>query len=343
MSIVASLKRKLRRFPRLVNALKRVTLLNYIQKRFSELEAKMIYGYLSNMDARLRRLEEQVGLSAHAPSCLMNDRHAPSPSLTRVISQAATYEQFREPDFARICTALMEAVRPHRKLWEYVYIIRALEQEGMLAVGRRGLGFGVGKDPMVPLMVKAGCELVATDLGLSAAVEAGWATTNQYSQQLEDLNERGLVSQAFLAKRVTLREVNMNEIPSDLQHGQFDFVWSACAFEHLGSIENGLRFVMESLRCLKPGGVAVHTTELNVTSDSDTLTSGSTVLFRRQDFEELARRVRAAGGDLELNFNIGDRPMDKFYDVPPYSETNHLKLQIDRFVTTSFGLLIRKL
>jgi cyclopropane fatty-acyl-phospholipid synthase-like methyltransferase len=33
------------------------------------------------------------------------------------------------------------------------------------------------------------------------------------------------------------RRADMNAMPDTL--GQFDFVWSACAFEHLGSIRQG--------------------------------------------------------------------------------------------------------
>ena len=51
----------------------------------------------------------------------------------------------------------------------------------------------------------------------------------------------------------------MRDLPDDL--GSFDFIWSSCSFEHLGSLGEGERFVLEALRFLKPGGVAVHTTE----------------------------------------------------------------------------------
>ena len=56
----------------------------------------------------------------------------------------------------------------------------------------------------------------------------------------------------------TIGEVLDKSIAIDTDcHGQFDFVWSACAFEHLGSILNGLEFVVNSVKCLKPGGVVL--------------------------------------------------------------------------------------
>ena len=55
------------------------------------------------------------------------------------------------------------------------------------------------------------------------------------------------------------RAVDMNDIPPDLRG--FDFTWSSCALEHLGTLRAGADFVVEQMTCLRPGGVAVHTTE----------------------------------------------------------------------------------
>ena len=43
----------------------------------------------------------------------------------------------------------------------------------------------------------------------------------------------------------------MNELPGDL--AGFDFTWSSSAFEHLGSLEAGARFVERQMHCLRPG------------------------------------------------------------------------------------------
>ncbi|MDQ1416252.1 MAG: hypothetical protein QOF81_1865, partial [Acidimicrobiaceae bacterium] len=51
-----------------------------------------------------------------------------------------------------------------RKQWEYTAICRALETAGMLQPGRRGLGFGVGREPLVAAFAVRGVEVVATDL-----------------------------------------------------------------------------------------------------------------------------------------------------------------------------------
>ncbi len=97
------------------------------------------------------------------------------------------------------------------------------------------------------------------------------------------------------------------------------------------------------MKCLKPGGVAVHTTEFNLTSDQQTLTSGGIVLFRRGDIENVVRRLIAAGHEVEpLDLSIGRHRNDRFVAKPPYHHPVHLRLQIDRYAVTSIALIIRK-
>ena len=130
----------------------------------------------------------------------------------------------------------------------------------------------------------------------------------------------------------------MNKIDPDWVG--FDFVYSSCAFEHVGSIEQGLQFVKNSLKCLRPGAIAVHTTEFNVFSNDATIDHQQTVLFRRQDIDRLAAELRSQGHEIVLNYNTGSGSFDRHIDVPPWSGI-HLKLQLEQYVTTSLGLLIQ--
>jgi hypothetical protein len=131
----------------------------------------------------------------------------------------------------------------------------------------------------------------------------------------------------------------MNKIDPDLVG--FDCVCSSCAFEHVGSIELGLQFVKNSLKCLRPGSIAVHTTEFNVFSNEATIDHQQTVLFRRQDIDRLAAELTSQGHEIVLNYNTVRGPFDPHIDVPPWSGI-HLKLQLEQYVTASLGLLIQK-
>jgi SAM-dependent methyltransferase len=317
--------------------LKEVIRFNKVQEQLSELERKTVYEHIQQMDQRIARLEGRPSLKEAWAA--LNDRY-PRPTLENPVSQAATADQFREPCYQTWCRRLKDQPRFHRKQWEHVYILQALDKAQMLQPGKRGVGFGIGREAIPDLMASLGVSALVTDLDLERAQQSGWAGTHQHSNKSADLRFRGISTRRQFFKHIEFSNVDMNHIPSEISG--FDFTWSSCAFEHLGSIDLGLQFVKNSLKTLKPGGVAVHTTELNVGSNDETLLTGPTVLFRRQDFEKLEKELKAEGHQLNLNFWLGDEPLDQFYDIAPYSENVHLKLKLENFVTTSFGLIVQK-
>ena len=262
------------------------------------------------------------------------------PTLQRVVSQLATQSQIDSELYRSWLSRLKLPAIRHRKYWEFAFIMEALQQAGLLREGQRGLGFGVGKEPLAAMMVSLGCQIVASDADPAAAIAAGWGTNDEHASGLASLNERGICPDALFQANTEFRVIDMNALPDDARG--FDFCWSSCAFEHLGSIEQGLRFVEASLDCVKPGGLAVHTTEFNLSSDSETQTGGPTVLFRHSDIERLAKRLRDAGHQLELNYHPGQGELDHYIDLPPYQLDPHLKLIIGDYVTTSIGLIVKK-
>ncbi len=308
-----------------------------------------VYGqFVAHRAPRLWPLRQLAGRLL-SPKALAPTRLAPSPlapttdappSLSHPVSQACTTAQFDTEEYRYWCSQIREDPRYHRKQWEFCYILQALAAQGMLAPERRGVGYGVGTEPLTAVFADRGCHIVATDLDPNMAQEAGWVNTNQHASHIAALNTRGICDPSRFAQQVAFRFVDMNHIPADFR--DFDFTWSACCLEHLGSIRNGLAFIENSLATLRPGGTAVHTTELNCSSDDETLESGATVLFRQRDIRDLCARLRAEGHEVELNFNLGDQPLDAYVDVPPYTSDRHLKLQIAQYTSTSFGLIIRK-
>lgn len=230
----------------------------------------------------------------------------------------------------------------HRKLWEYCYITQALYERGMLREGCKGLGFAVGKEPLSSLFAKYGSPILATDLDYELSQEDGWVETDQHARTLADLNERGLCEPDNFDTLVTFQAVDMNNIPDHLK--DFDFLWSCCAFEHLGSIQKGLEFVYNAMKCLKPGGIAIHTTDFNVFSNDETIDHHKDVIFRKRDILEIVRRLKIAGHYVApLSFYTGSGEADKFISLPPYiQDPMHLKLRIDPYVATSIGLIIHK-
>ncbi len=240
-----------------------------------------------------------------------------------------------------------DGVGPYnRKVWEWGLIAEAVSASGLMSAGRSALGFGVGNEPLPALFASHGMSVLATDQSLSTADQ--WATSGQLLQGLQGLFRPHLVADTELSRLVSTREVDMNEIPADI--GLFDVVWSSCAIEHLGSPGRGLDFVLETCALLKPGGIAVHTTELELTPKAETADYGHCAVYRIQDLQDLEKRVRDAGYDVRLNFHVAmETPADRWisllgtFSEKALPEPAHLKLVIGDSVSTSYGLIIRKL
>lgn len=162
-----------------------------------------------------------------------------------------------------------------------------LQERGMLKKGKKGLGFAVGTEPLPAFFASKGCKILATDLG-SENNEAGtWISTGQNASGDKNiLNKNGLCSQKRFEARVEYRNLDMNNIPEDI--GEFDFCWSSCAIEHVGSLEKSKLFLKKMMKTLKPGGIAIHTTEFNLSSDEKTITEGDSVIYRKKDILEVA-------------------------------------------------------
>lgn len=259
---------------------------------------------------------------------------------TRQVSSLCRYAELDSSNFRRQLQALHEPWRPHRKLWEFAFICQALEERGMLEAGKRGLGFAVGQEKLPSYFASRGVAVTASDLPQSDERSRMWNQSSQWSPGLQALNVHGLCSAIKFHELATFRAVDMNNIPDDLTG--FDFTWSSCSFEHCGSIALGLRFMEQQMRCLAPGGVAVHTTEFNLTSNDKTVTEGSYIVFRLRDIEGLCSRLRAAGHEVEpLDLEPGTHPLDAHVVPPPYVG-DHMRLDLQGFAATSIGLIVRK-
>jgi len=252
------------------------------------------------------------------------------------------------------CAELKIPLVFHRKLWELAYVLQAIHENGLLRAGMRGLGFGCGQEPLPSYFASHNVSIMMTDLPPDDRASFGWAATGQHAATLERGFQTHLVERAQFERHVSLRHVDMNEIPSDLR--DYDFCWSICALEHLGSIEKGLAFIENAMETLRPGGLAVHTTEFNFLNDEETIDNWPTVLFQRKHFVEIAARLRDRGHKVaELDFDVGHEPLDKFIDIPPFAfswnenmrqtwglRSDHIKVSVDGFASTCFGIIAVK-
>ena len=266
------------------------------------------------------------------------------PDFADPVSMVANGTHTEHPDYLKWVPRLQQPHGRHRKVWEWCFIMSAFERHGVLAPGKTALGFGVGTEAVVPLLAHYGVLVTATDQSVEQA--GAWATGGQHAAAVDALRRPTICPDDVFDERVVFRAVDMRSIPDDLTG--FDGTWSSCCFEHLGSKDVGFDFVMNSLRTLKPGGVAVHTTEYDCTPGRRPLLETGSVdvgdyccFFRRREIEELVERVRSEGHRVNVNLRVGRRHrFDRHVDRPPYTGDPHIRLAVHDRVVTSVGLVI---
>lgn len=249
---------------------------------------------------------------------------------------------FLHPRYKEICDLLRHPLIWHRKLWEWVFVIHHLVESGLIKEGCRGLVFGVGHERLPSLFASMGAIIVATDATADHARKTGWTNTNEHASNLEALRWPELVDADVFDRNVSYRVCDMNNIEPDL--ADFDFNWSSCCFEHLGSLEAGLQFVVNAVeKTLRLGGIAVHTTEYNLSSNDQTVESIDTVIYRNRDLVALVERLRDRGHIVQPFIVAPNSHYWDFHiDVPPYAQNPHLKLLLWNHVATSAGIVVRR-
>ena len=227
------------------------------------------------------------------------------------------------------------------KFWQNAVMVEALSERGALSADNCGIGFGVGQERLPALFAKLGLKILATDQATSTKNANHWSK-KELATGIQSLNRLGICDQKTFKEQVEYRPVNMGKIPHNL-FSKYDFVWSNCALGHLGSIPAGLEFIESSLKCLKPGGWAVHTTELNILSNSSTIDSGSTVLFRLKDIYKLLDKLTTMGYECS-NFKLtpGNSQADRRISMRPQFGNDYSKIQVMGFLATQIVLIIHK-
>lgn len=227
------------------------------------------------------------------------------------------------------------------KFWQNAALCQALSERGMLKSGRHGMGFGVGNERLPALFARYGISVTATDQDHRTKKAKHWSK-GELATGLQSLNKYGITSDSSMKELVDYRPMDMNIIP-DEHAGRYDFIWSNCALGHLGSLQKGLDFIENSLSCLKPGGVAVHTTELNILSDNDTVESGDTVVFRQSDIAKLYTKLTAKGYQcMPLTFTLGRTKSDMSISMFPQFGNDSSKIQVHGQLATQVILIIQK-
>jgi len=318
-----------------------------IQTRITALDhALVVSNQIQNVSVlNIKNLGYEIGRSL-AKKDLSKPVLGPVP--TKLKSKLCVQSDFDKDWLLFWANELRTAPYYHRKIWELCYICQVLFASGKLVPGQHGLGFGCGQEPLPSLFAKYGATVVATDLEDDRPEAAVWQLTQQHGTDAERYRRRDICPDEERLASIEFRPLDMNAISRDLD-GQFDFCWSACAFEHLGSLAKGLEFVENSLTTLKKGGIAVHTTEFTL-NDGETIDNHPIVLYQSHHLLQFAEKIRLKGYEVvPFDFNPGDQILDRYIDLPPWSDKlylpsqsyAHLKLSFSGFTCTSVGFIIK--
>jgi FkbM family methyltransferase len=244
-------------------------------------------------------------------------------------SEVISEKRFKETNYFLWMNFLRDAPRLHSKQFQNYAIMEAANS--ILDLGStnvKAIGFGVGIEPIPAGLAKLGFDVLATDY-LDGEIAYEWKNTDQLVSSPEDLNGRGILTKSEFMSKVKFMNMDMNKIPLEFDN-RFDFVWSSCALGHIGGYQNGLDFILRSVELLKPGGIALHTTELDVSPGESKFESPTLSLYRERDLRELINNLKSRGYQVDQFSNDGkwDGQSERFVDREPWGDRPHIRIQV---------------
>jgi SAM-dependent methyltransferase len=146
-----------------------------------------------------------------------------------------------------------DPARLHRKEWEFAQGVYGLRKLRALAPDATALGLGAGAEPIIFFLAGRLRRVVATDL-----------YAGDFSRQEADprilRDPEAFAPFSYHRDRLEVRRMDATAI--DYPSESFDLVFSFSSFEHFGSRRAQRTCLGEIHRVLRPGGVAVLTTEV---------------------------------------------------------------------------------
>jgi hypothetical protein len=97
-------------------------------------------------------------------------------------------------------------------------------------------------------------------------------------------------------ENVSSRIVSWRRLPADLVN--FDFLWSTRANEILYSVAATAAFVEETMACLRPGGLAVHTFGYDLAPSGRKIPSTDRIMLQQGDIERIALLLVSRGHEV---------------------------------------------
>jgi SAM-dependent methyltransferase len=195
----------------------------------------------------------------------------------------------------------------HRKIWEFNQTLYGLRTLRRLAPDAVALGIGCGHEELMYFLANRVARVVATDLYQGEYIGG---------ESDADVLEHPAKYAPFNYRQDHLEVRRMNGLSLDAAESTFDFAFCLSSIEHFGSINDKHKALCEMFRVLKPGGVAVVTTEVVLNR-----------LGRGRQYFAASQLMRLVG---DAGFTL-DQPLDLRIERE-YAESP-LALPMDTFTT----------
>ena len=234
---------------------------------FAKLEAIIARRVLEQVEAVVNRVLIAKQSQVYSPNKVVagtcgGDYMAASNALAR---------DFLHPEYQNFCLIYNEPLYLHRKWWEWAFIFDRLSKAACSPWDARA-GVRSGRRETAVLFAKLGASITATD----APSGMNWTNISDGSDYKHWLFKSDIIDQEAFDDRVSFEYCDMNHISTHLT--DYDFCWSSCCFEHLGSLQHGIDFVINSVeRPLK--SAALHATRRSLISPLMTRRSKPVLLF----------------------------------------------------------------
>lgn len=230
------------------------------------------------------------------------------------ISKVCDAADWFDPEVQNIIiNELREPSRFHRKQWEFAMIFLALQKLHLLNDSATGLSLGGGNERVLYSIANHIKKLFVTDLYDDKTI---WdcARTNNPDDFISKSKPFDVNSSKIKALRMDMRNL-------DFEENTFDFCYSSCAIEHIGSYQDFVQHFNEVYRCLKDGGYYIFTTEFHF--GNETIETPNNYIFSPDYLERII---------FESNLSLVNHPDARLthnkinYPIP----ANFLNLIFDR-------------
>jgi Methyltransferase domain len=224
----------------------------------------------------------------------------------------------------------------YRKGWEFTQALYGLHELGLISRESRGLGVGVGREPLLFYLADRIGSVTGTDL----YGKEGWAENEANPKFVEETAR--FCPRSFDSSR--LRLLTMDGTDLEFDSGRFDCVWSLSSIEHFGGHESARKSVEEMGRVTRRGGLVCVATEFVITPGVD----DHPEYFRKQEFETYVLRATPTLTPIEpvsyalpaLEYLID--PIMVHLDKDVHRVRHHIVLNDGRYQWTSVLVFFRK-